>query len=182
VRHGHNVSCWKGGRGGVKAWQRWDREGRLEPERTSTGWRSYSKAMLDAFMHRSAPVAARVTIVYCPASRAAQQPDLKNQRRVWEESCTARGVANVEFVAEVGGRLNLKRPKFVAISACSAEHGHDDNTAIAVTKLGLAKAEATRGDTTPLRVHANAPASVADEPKPKLCTHVPTFRKAGVPW
>jgi putative resolvase len=40
---------------------------------------------------------------------------LKNQRRVLEDFCAARGVANVEFVEEVGGGLNLKRPKFVAL-------------------------------------------------------------------
>jgi predicted site-specific integrase-resolvase len=100
---------------GVKTLQRWDREGRLKPERTSTGRRSYSRAILDAFMHRSSPVAARLPIAYCRVSSAVQKTDLKNQRRVLEEFCTARGVANVEFIAEVGGGLDLERPKFVAI-------------------------------------------------------------------
>jgi hypothetical protein len=40
---------------------------------------------------------------------------LKNQRRVLEDFCAARGVANVAFVEEVGGGLNLRRPKFVTI-------------------------------------------------------------------
>jgi DNA-binding transcriptional MerR regulator len=50
---------------GVKTLQRWDREGRLKPERTPSGRRAYSKAMLD----------------------------LTNQRRVLEDFCAARGVA-----------------------------------------------------------------------------------------
>jgi putative resolvase len=101
---------------GVKTLQRWDREGRLKPERTSTGRRIYSKAALDAFMRRSpSSSATRVPIAYCRVSSAAQRPDLKNQRRVLEDFCAARGVANAEFVEEVGGGLNLKRPKFVAI-------------------------------------------------------------------
>jgi putative resolvase len=48
-------------------------------------------------------------------SSAAQKPDLKNQRRVLEDFCVVRGVANVEFIEEVGGGLNLKRKKFVAL-------------------------------------------------------------------
>jgi predicted site-specific integrase-resolvase len=38
-----------------------------------------------------------------------------HKRRVLEDFCAARWVANVEFVEEVGGGLNLKRPKFVAL-------------------------------------------------------------------
>jgi putative resolvase len=95
--------------------QRWDREGRLKPERTPSARRAYSKAMQDSFMRRGPPQGARKAVAYCSVSSAAQKPDLKNQRRVVEDLCAARGVANVDFVEEVGGGLNLKRPKFVAI-------------------------------------------------------------------
>jgi predicted site-specific integrase-resolvase len=54
-------------------------------------------------------------IAYCRVSSAAQRPDLKNQRRVLEDFCAARGVANVAFIEEVGGGLNLSRAKFVTI-------------------------------------------------------------------
>jgi len=54
-------------------------------------------------------------VAYCRVSSAAQKPDLKNQRRVLEDFCAARAVANIEFVEEIGGGLNLKRPKFVAL-------------------------------------------------------------------
>jgi len=100
---------------GVKTLQRWDREGRLTPERTPTGRRIYTKAVLDAFLRRDPAPALRVPIAYCRVSNNAQKTDLKNQRRVLEDFCAARGIANVEFVAEVGGGLNLKRPKFVAL-------------------------------------------------------------------
>jgi predicted site-specific integrase-resolvase len=75
----------------------------------------YPKALLDAFMRREPPQTTRTPVAYCRVSSAAQKPDLKNQRRVLEEFCAARGVANVEFIEEVGGGLNLKRPKFVAL-------------------------------------------------------------------
>lgn len=71
--------------------------------------------MLDAFMRRTPPDIARAAVTYCRVSSAAQKPDLKNQRRVLEDFCAARGIANVEFVEEVGGGLNLKRPKFTAL-------------------------------------------------------------------
>jgi predicted site-specific integrase-resolvase len=100
---------------GVKTLQRWDREGRLKPERTSTGRRMYSRPILDAFMRRPTRSAAKAPIAYCRVSSAAQRPDLKKQRRVLEDFCAARGVANVEFIEEVGGGLNLRRPKFVTI-------------------------------------------------------------------
>jgi len=48
-------------------------------------------------------------------SSAAQKPDLKNQRKILEEFCAARGIANVEFIEEIGGGLNLKRKKFIAL-------------------------------------------------------------------
>jgi putative resolvase len=100
---------------GVKTLQRWDREGRLKPERTATGRRIYSRAILDGFMRRAPRTVARGPIAYCRVSSAAQRPDLKNQRRVLEDFCAARGVANVEFIEEVGGGLNFRRPKFVTI-------------------------------------------------------------------
>jgi putative resolvase len=99
----------------VKTLQRWDREGRLVAERTKSGRRMYSTMALDAFMRRMSSNIARVAVAYCRVSSTAQRRDLKNQRRVLEDFCAVRGVANVEFVEEVGGGLNLKRPKFVAL-------------------------------------------------------------------
>ena len=57
----------------------------------------------------------RKPVAYCRVSSAAQKPDLKNQRKILEEFCAARGIANVEFIEEIGGGLNLKRKKFIAL-------------------------------------------------------------------
>ena len=54
-------------------------------------------------------------IAYCRVSSQAQRPDLKNQRAVISSFCMARGLANVEYVEEIGGGLNFKRPKFTEI-------------------------------------------------------------------
>jgi predicted site-specific integrase-resolvase len=57
----------------------------------------------------------RVDVAYCRVSSQAQKPDLKNQRAVLENFCVARGLANVEFVLEIGGGLNFKRKAFLDV-------------------------------------------------------------------
>lgn len=54
-------------------------------------------------------------VAYCRVSSAAQKPDLINQRRVLEEFVVAKGLADVEFIEEIGGGLNFKRKKFLAL-------------------------------------------------------------------
>jgi putative resolvase len=54
-------------------------------------------------------------VAYCRVSCAAQKPDLQNQRLVLEEFAVARGLANVEFIEEIGGALNFKRKHFLQL-------------------------------------------------------------------
>jgi hypothetical protein len=53
-------------------------------------------------------------VAYCRVSRHSQRPDLKNQRLALEQFCTARGLANVEFLEEVGGGMNFRRKQSFA--------------------------------------------------------------------
>ena len=101
----------------VRTLQRWDREGVLMPDsRTATNRRVYTRQQLDSFLGRRHEVAVPTRIIaYCRVSSQAQKPDLKNQRRVLEDFTLARGIANVEWVEEIGGGLNFKRPKFTAV-------------------------------------------------------------------
>jgi len=57
----------------------------------------------------------RRNISYCRVSSQAQRPDLKNERKIVEEFCIAKGIANVEFIEEIGGGLNFKRLKFLSL-------------------------------------------------------------------
>jgi predicted site-specific integrase-resolvase len=89
----------------VKTMQRWEREGRLIPAgRTQTNRRVYTTEQIARFqgLRWSGGQEATRIIAYCRVSRAAQKADLKNQRRVLEDFCMGRGLANVEFVEEVG--------------------------------------------------------------------------------
>lgn len=100
----------------VKTLQRWDREGRLNARRTGTNRRYYDREQLESFLGKPRGVVLdRVAVAYCRVSSQSQRPDLKNQRATITEFCVARGLANVEYVEEIGGGLNFKRPLFLAL-------------------------------------------------------------------
>ncbi len=98
-----------------KTLQGWDRAGALPAHRTSTGRRYWLKADLDCYLGRTTATRERTAVAYCRVSSQAQRPDLKNQRSVLEDFCAVRGLANVEFITEIGGGLNFKRKGFLAI-------------------------------------------------------------------
>jgi len=52
---------------------------------------------------------------YGGVSSPAQRPDGKKQRRIVEEFAIAKGMANLEFIEEMGDGLNFKRPEFRAV-------------------------------------------------------------------
>lgn len=101
----------------VKTLQRWEREGRLVPvARTDSNRRLYTEAQIREFIGMQNAVSEPTRrVAYCRVSSAAQKPDLANQRKVLEEFVVAKGLANVEFVEEIGGGLNFKRKRFLAL-------------------------------------------------------------------
>ena len=95
--------------------QRWDREGIFKAKRTLTNRRYYEQEQIDAFLGKVAQAKIRTSLAYCRVSSQAQKPDLKNQRSIVRDFCVAKGLENVEYVEEIGGGLNFKRPKFLAM-------------------------------------------------------------------
>lgn len=102
----------------VKTLQRWEREGRLIPTaRTDSNRRLYTESQIREFVGLRQPVSEpKRMVAYCRVSSAAQKPDLANQRKVLEEFVIAKGLANVEFIEEVGGGLNFKRKRFLEVT------------------------------------------------------------------
>lgn len=98
-----------------KTLQQWDRDKVLVAHRSPGGRRYYDKKDLDVFLGLTVAAPPKVSVAYCRVSSQAQRPDLKNQRAVLEDFCLARGIANVEYVEEIGGGLNFKRPKFLEL-------------------------------------------------------------------
>jgi len=102
----------------VKTLQRWDREGRLVPTgRSDSNRRFYTESQLRDFvgLRQASGKEPTRAVAYCRVSSAAQKPDLINQRRILEKFVIAKGLANVEFIEEVGGGLNFQRKKFVTL-------------------------------------------------------------------
>jgi putative resolvase len=98
-----------------KTLQAMDRSGILRAKRTSTNRRYWLKKDLDRYLGRTAAVSPKRMVAYCRVSSQTQRPDLKNQRNILEEFCVSRGIPNVEFIEEIGGGLNFKRPRFLAL-------------------------------------------------------------------
>jgi putative resolvase len=99
----------------VKTLQRWDRQKTLVARRTTTGRRVYTQDQIETFLGIVPPATQRAVVAYCRVSSQTQRPDLKNQRQVIEAFCAARGIAGVEFIEEIGGGLNFKRPQFLQV-------------------------------------------------------------------
>lgn len=101
----------------VKTLQRWEREGRLIPiARTDTNRRVYTESQIKTFLGLNTTNKQPQRIVaYCRVSSAAQKSDLCNQRKILEEFIVASGLANVEFIEEIGGGLNFKRKRFLIL-------------------------------------------------------------------
>lgn len=98
-----------------KTLQSWDRKGILPARRTKTGRRYWLRADLDAYLGKTAAVPRRSTVAYCRVSSQAQKPDLKNQKQAVADFCTACGIANVDYVDEVGGGLNFRRKRLLEV-------------------------------------------------------------------
>lgn len=113
---------------GVKTLQRWDRAGKLKACRTSTNRRYYTNEHLRQTL-QTVKAQGR-TVAYCRVSSQAQKPDLKNQRSVLEDFLVARGIAGAEFIMEIGGGLNFRRPLFLQLLA-DVEAGEVDRIVLA---------------------------------------------------
>jgi predicted site-specific integrase-resolvase len=64
-----------------------------------TNQRYYTQEQITQFIGLPKKSGQRI-IAYCRVSRAAQKPDLKNQRETLEQFSAARGFAGVEFITD----------------------------------------------------------------------------------
>jgi predicted site-specific integrase-resolvase len=94
--------------------QKWDREGKLVANRNETNRRYYTDEQINNFLRKPRIELNRI-VAYCRVSSPNQRPDLKNQRKCLEEFCKASGIANVDYMEEIGGGLNFNRPVFLEI-------------------------------------------------------------------
>ncbi|MFC9245138.1 IS607 family transposase [Streptomyces sp. NPDC057136] len=95
--------------------RRWEREGRLTAKRTATGQRYFTDGDVRQVLQPGFDEASRKTVVYCRVSSPGQRDDLASQVGAMEEFCRGRGLAVDEWVKEIGGGMDLKRKKFLAL-------------------------------------------------------------------
>lgn len=94
--------------------RRMDNDGRFPAKRSATGQRYYTDADVREFLNL--PISnSRSVIVYSRVSSSSQRSDLNNQIAALEMFCAARGIEVDEWVSEIGGGLNMRRPKFLDI-------------------------------------------------------------------
>lgn len=88
--------------------RRWDAEGKISTIRTPSGQRRYN---VESYAADSGAVGnKRVVVIYAPVSSRAQQPDLNRQ-----VAALSNLYPSAEIVSEVGGGLNFKRKKLLAL-------------------------------------------------------------------
>lgn len=93
--------------------RRWEREGKLTPNRLPSGQRYFDEADVRSIVGGH-PVEKK-TVVYCRVSGAGQKNDLRSQVEAMEIYCRASGIAVDEWIQEVGGGMNFKRKHFLAL-------------------------------------------------------------------
>lgn len=99
----------------VKTLQRWDASGKLPAKRTVSNYRYYNDDDLRIAKGLQPLESNKKVVVYCRVSSNNQKPELLNQVAAMEIFCGAKGLAIDELVKEIGGGLNFKRKKFLAV-------------------------------------------------------------------
>ena len=94
--------------------RRWEAEGKITSKRLPSGHRYFDDSDLRAVMGVKAE--HRVTVVYCRVSCKGQKPDLDRQLESMQMWAVGSGTVVDEWITEIGGGMNFKRPKFRFIS------------------------------------------------------------------
>ena len=99
----------------VSTVRRWDNENILKARRTQTNHRYYTDEDIQGYKETKESDKKKLTLVYCRVSSANQKDDLKSQQLAMEQFCLAKGLVVDEYLSEVGGGMNFKRPIFLEI-------------------------------------------------------------------
>lgn len=99
----------------VSTLRRWDNEGILKARRTQTNHRYYTDEDIQGYKETKDSDKKKLTLVYCRVSSANQKDDLKSQQLAMEQFCLAKGLVVDEYLSEIGGGMNFKRPIFLDI-------------------------------------------------------------------
>ena len=88
--------------------RRWDKDGRLKPEKTASGHRRYDISKLKPNKFRESVSEARKTIAYARVSSHDQKYDLERQKQVLELYCVNQGWT-FEIISDLGSGMNYHK-------------------------------------------------------------------------
>ncbi|MER5337570.1 IS607 family transposase [Micromonospora sp. NPDC002717] len=99
----------------VSTVRRWEAEGRITARRLPSGQRYFDDSDVRRVLQPGFAVDRRKVVVYCRVSSSGQKSDLASQVAAMQQFCLARGLAVDEWISEVGGGMDLRREKFLAL-------------------------------------------------------------------
>lgn len=92
----------------ISTLRRWDREGRLVPEKTTSGHRRYDISKLKPEIYREHTAETRRTIAYARVSSHDQKADLERQKQVLELYCARQGWT-YEIISDLGSGMSYHK-------------------------------------------------------------------------
>ena len=92
----------------ISTLRRWDKEGKLKPEKTASGHRRYDIAKLKPKLYGEAKMEARKTVAYARVSSHDQKADLERQKQVLELYCAKQGWT-FEIISDLGSGMNYHK-------------------------------------------------------------------------
>ena len=99
----------------ISTLRRWDNNNILKARRTKANHRYYTDEDIQDYKETNTNNKNKLNLVYCRVSSANQKDDLKSQQLAMEQFCLARGLVIDEYLSEIGGGMNFKRPIFLDI-------------------------------------------------------------------
>jgi len=94
--------------------RRWERLGKIVPNRTHGGHRRYTEEHLQQALGRGSRNRGKRKVIYCRVASETQETDLENQIIAMELFALGRGMVT-ETISEVGHGMHLAHPKLTAI-------------------------------------------------------------------
>ena len=92
----------------VSTLRRWDKSGKLVPEKTASGHRRYDIAKLKPGAFHPSKIEERKTVAYARVSGQDQKNDLERQKQVLEIYCARQGW-KYEVVSDLGSGMNYHK-------------------------------------------------------------------------
>ena len=88
--------------------RRWEKEGKITPQRAHSGHRRYKIEEMLPYKYRPSSEQGRKTVAYARVSSHDQKEDLERQKQVLELYCAQKGMT-CEIISDLGSGINYKK-------------------------------------------------------------------------